>query len=145
MNLPFPYLIWEIWIITFIQFSLSSWRKEKLMSFFMLIKKESIAGNPSSIHKWVSKGLAIPCSSIQNGVGMCVSIFLWMEVLAFIISFLTPKVTAAGKLREMLWFAKVTNKKIGSFPQNAAYRPCWLLLNGCKIIPFAEQFISFCI
>lgn len=72
------------------------------MSFFMLIKKESIAGNPSSIHKWVSKGLAIPCSSIQNGAGMCVSIFLWMEVLAFIISFLTPKVTAAGKLREML-------------------------------------------
>lgn len=54
---------------------------------------------PSGIHKWISKGLATPCNSMQNVVGMCVSIFLWMEVLAFMIRFLTPKVTATGKLQ----------------------------------------------
>ena len=30
---------------------------------------------------------------------VCVSIFLWMKALAFIIRFLTPTVTAAGKLQ----------------------------------------------
>lgn len=27
---------------------------------------------PSGIHKWISKGLATPCNSMQNVVGMCV-------------------------------------------------------------------------
>ena len=54
---------------------------------------------PSGIHKWISKGLATPCNSMQNVVGMCVSIYLWMEVLAFIIMFLTPKAMATGKLQ----------------------------------------------
>jgi hypothetical protein len=76
-------------------------QKRKVYVLFYANKEGKYSRGPL---KHPQMGLRGSSNSLQFNAEWCGYVckyILWMEVLAFIIRFLIPKVSAAGKLREM--------------------------------------------
>lgn len=65
----------------------------------MLMKKENLLPGTLGHSQMGFQRSCHPLKFKAECCGYVCSIFLWMEALAFIIRFLTPKVTAIGKLQ----------------------------------------------